>query len=416
MNRADQLSKRWVWGVALVMATAAFIWWLAVGAGWPHFASLVAAPLIAYGLFRFARVNGYGLALWLVGTMLVISFSGISHNGWYIRGLDVLCGFAMMVIMLISCVVFLVTAFDDQARRGRHCAACVMVVSSVFIPASCAATSVRNAQYLKSVAYTTETLLTLNRLSVEIEAIRARLGRLPEGEQELVTLRGAPMPTFYENYRINYVVIDGWCLQSVARDTIDEGRRLLRVQMDQLTRGEVNCLCQPDPALLDELLADAACAGRVRDVYLSGNVADERFGRLRELPQLSCIVLIMAENAGELLTRLQGMTTIEQVTLAHSTLDRRGLETLRSFPRLKSLSLPIGWDGEKDLEVISNHPAIETLVLSHTVVDSDLVAVLQSLPRLRSVTIEDPAAGETEIDPLLRAALPNCECKVVGTR
>jgi hypothetical protein len=198
------LSKRWVWGVALVMATAAFIGWLAVGAGWPHFASLLAATLIAYGLFRFARVNGYGLALWLVGTMLVISFSGISQNGWFIRGLDVLCAFAMMVIMLISCVVFLVTAFDDQTLRGRHCAACVMVVSSVFIPASCAATSVRNAQYLKSVAFTTETLLTLNRLGIEIEAIRARLGRLPEGEQELVTLRGAPMPTFYEDYRISY--------------------------------------------------------------------------------------------------------------------------------------------------------------------------------------------------------------------
>ena len=65
---------------------------------------------------------------------------------------------------------------------------------------------------------------------------------------------------------IAYVVIDGWCLQSVARETIDEGRRLLRVQMDQLTRGEINCLCQPDPALLSELLADAACAGHVRDV------------------------------------------------------------------------------------------------------------------------------------------------------
>lgn len=215
---------------------------------------------------------------------------------------------------------------------------------------------------------------------------------------------------------IAYVIIDGWSLQSVARDTIDEGRRLLRVQMDQLTRGEINCMCQPDPALLDELLADAACAGRVRDIYLSGNVADERFGRLRELPQLSCIVLIMAENADELLVRLQGMATIEQVTLAYSTLDRRGLETLRSFQSLRSLSLPIGRDEVKDLAVISNHPSIETLVLSHTVVDSNLVAILQSLPRLRSVTIEDPAEGETEIEPLLRAALPNCECEVVTTR
>lgn len=198
------LSKRWAWRVALAMVTTAFIGWLAVGAGWPHFAALLAATLIAYVLFRFARVNGYGLALWLVGIVLVISFSCVLHNGWFIRGLEAFCGFVMIVLMLISCAVFLVAAVDDQTRRGRHCAACVMVVSSVFIPASCAATFVRNAHYLKSVALTTETLLTLNRLSIEIEAIRARLGRLPKGEQELVTLRGAPMPTFYEDFQIRY--------------------------------------------------------------------------------------------------------------------------------------------------------------------------------------------------------------------
>ena len=190
----------------------------------------------------------------------------------------------------------------------------------------------------------------------------------------------------------------------------------MTAQMDQLRHGEIHCLCQPDPELMADLLADAACAENVHDVYLGGDVSDERLGLLRHLPHLSCIVLITAEDPDTLLERLQGMTTIEQLTLDHSTLLRGGMETIRSFSHLKSLCLPIGSATDGNLQAIANHPSIETLVLSRIEVDASLKTILETLPRLRSVTIEDPAPGAEDAEESLRQTLLNCQIEVTGTR
>ena len=213
-----------------------------------------------------------------------------------------------------------------------------------------------------------------------------------------------------------YMVVDAWCVQRMERATCDTGRKLMAAQMDQLRRGEIHCLCQPAPELMDELLADAACADNVHEVYLGGDVSDERLGRLRDLPHLSSVIFIMAVNTDALLARLQGMTTIEQLTLQHSRISQSGIETIRCFPHLKSLCLPVGSATNDDLQAIANHPSIETLVLSRIDVDARLTPILQSLPRLRSVTIEDPASGAEELEESLRQALPNCQCEVTWTR
>jgi hypothetical protein len=213
-----------------------------------------------------------------------------------------------------------------------------------------------------------------------------------------------------------YMVVDTRCVQRMERATCETGRRLMTAQMDQLRRGEIHCLCQPDPALMEELVADAACAENVHEVYVGGDVSDERLGRLRDLPHLSCIVFIMAVNPDALLERLQGMTTIEQVTLAQSTIARRGVEAIRSFPQLKSLCLAMQPAAEGDLQPMANHPSIETLVLSRVEVDAHLKTILESLPRLRSVVIEDPASGDAALEESLRQVLPDCQCKVTWTR
>ena len=56
----------------------------------------------------------------------------------------------------------------------------------------------------EAVQETRTLILTLHRLSTEIEGFRTRLGRLPNGEAELVALRGKPMPPYYPNYRVRY--------------------------------------------------------------------------------------------------------------------------------------------------------------------------------------------------------------------
>jgi hypothetical protein len=44
----------------------------------------------------------------------------------------------------------------------------------------------------------------MHKLGAEIEAIRARIGRLPNDEQELVALRGQPMPPYFRAYQTHY--------------------------------------------------------------------------------------------------------------------------------------------------------------------------------------------------------------------
>ena len=56
----------------------------------------------------------------------------------------------------------------------------------------------------QAVQETRTLILTLHRLSTEIEGFRTQLGRLPNGEAELVALRGKPMPPYYADYRVTY--------------------------------------------------------------------------------------------------------------------------------------------------------------------------------------------------------------------
>ena len=89
------------------------------------------------------------------------------------------------------------------ASRRPFCAWC-SILSWLIIPGSYFSKTVSHTRHLEDVEHTTATLVTLHRLAGEIETIRARLGRLPTGEKELETLRRAPLPAFWKDYRIHY--------------------------------------------------------------------------------------------------------------------------------------------------------------------------------------------------------------------
>jgi hypothetical protein len=183
-------------------------------------------------------------------------------------------------------------------------------------------------------------------------------------------------------------------------------------QMAQIRQGEISCLVQPDPRFINELLADTTCAVKIRELYLGGDLSDERLGRLRELPNLKCIVLLFTDNPDSFLERLQGMTTVEELTLEHSFASHRGIKIIGSFPKLKSLCLQAATGAIGDLDGIKNHPSIENLVLTRIECDERVLPVLKSLPRLRSVTIEDVEKSAEGFEQSLRSALPNCQCSV----
>lgn len=204
--------------------------------------------------------------------------------------------------------------------------------------------------------------------------------------------------------------VDEWC----DRDTVRQCRQWMTDQADQLRRGEIDCLVNPEPAFVEELLTDATCAANVRELYLGGDLSDPRLAALRELPNLRSIVFLFAENHEALLNRLGGMPTVEKLTFDHTLLSRRDAESIAAFSNLKSLAINRGI-GTTDLQAISGHRSLGRLAVDRTTPDKEWLPFLKSLPRLQEVSIgiyDDRDSSTDTFQKLLQQALPRCKCRV----
>jgi hypothetical protein len=199
-----------------------------------------------------------------------------------------------------------------------------------------------------------------------------------------------------------------WCEQ----DTIRLRHAWMTDQADQLRRGEIDCLVNPDPAFVEELLADAACAAKVRELYLGGDLSDPRLGRLRELPNLKCVAFLFAENQNALLKRLHGMLSIEELTFDHTCLSRSDVEPIGGFPSLKSLALDARGLCAADLQGLSGHRSLGRLAVQRVSCDKGLIALLKSLPQLREFSVGASNKERDAFQTLLNQALPLCKCHV----
>ena len=183
-------------------------------------------------------------------------------------------------------------------------------------------------------------------------------------------------------------LVDGWCV----RDEFRSNRASMTDQMVQLRNGEINCLIAPDPRFIEELLAEPASAAAVRDVYVGGDLSDPRLGRLRELPNLKCIVFLLAKHLTVFLQRMHGVAGIRELSFDRTQLARADVDQIASFPNLKSLGIGQGFSfgtaavHPSDLDGLRGHPSLERLNAGIGEMD----ALLQSLPRLR-----EPSVGHT---------------------
>jgi hypothetical protein len=199
----------------------------------------------------------------------------------------------------------------------------------------------------------------------------------------------------------------------------EEYRRSHAVMADQMARigrGEIDCLVEPDPRFIAELLADTACAAKIHDLYVGADLSDRRLGRLRELSNLKCVVFLFAQPPHQLLQQLSGKTSIEAMTFDHTFLSRYDVQQIGGLPRLRSLCLPMYGLTPGDLDGIKNHPSLQSLYLGEARYDQDLIPVLQSLPRLSCLTIQgyDDSKTPNSVPYAIRAALPKCDVRFEG--
>lgn len=199
-----------------------------------------------------------------------------------------------------------------------------------------------------------------------------------------------------------------WCEGDLAR----QSREWMVEQTDQVRRGEINCLVNPDPAFVEELLADTGCAAKVRDIYLGGGLSDPRLARLRKLPNVKCIVFLFAENQNALLNRLHGMSSIEELSFDRTRLSREDMEQIGAFPNLKSLSFDACDLRPADLHGLGGHRSIERLAIDRATSDKKLIPLLKSLPCLRELSIGASNKERDAFQTLLNDTLPRCKCRV----
>ena len=203
--------------------------------------------------------------------------------------------------------------------------------------------------------------------------------------------------------------------QSGEEALVRQNHQWMIDQADQLRRGEINCLVDPDPAFIEELLADTTCAAKIRDLYVGGDLSDPRLGRLRELPNLKCIIFLFARKHDAFLERLHGMTSIEELTFDRTPLSRDTLNHIAAFPNLKSLSFDLRDLTPSDLQALKAHPSLERLAIQEAAPDKELIPLFQSMPRLREVLDrrrEHPMRRAMLSRKPLKQALPHCNCRV----
>jgi hypothetical protein len=166
----------------------------------------VLTAVVGWILNRFAHVKTAGVVLWCLATAALITAT-LSPKGdlWPISAL---CALMAVILFVASSIVFLVAAMKDRTRRRQNCAGCTLAAFTLiawFVGLGVIGDCVRCQEHLKS---GTETLMPLNKLGIEIESLRKRLGRLPRDEEELVSLRGTPMPPYYQELRLHYSRLD----------------------------------------------------------------------------------------------------------------------------------------------------------------------------------------------------------------
>ena len=150
---------------------------------------------------RRPTVSIAGIALFLLGAAAaaagLYAKGTIEHEIFPLQPPEFFIGLAGIPLLLASGIVFLVAAVRNRVRPTWNCALCNLALFTLIV---WLLVGDKVAGYLNRRGEERKTNVTfaeLNKLGREIEAIHARLGRLPRDEEELVALRRNPMPEYF---------------------------------------------------------------------------------------------------------------------------------------------------------------------------------------------------------------------------
>jgi len=113
--------SRWLLSIAILLVASGFAWLLVAYLDMGWLASCVMTVAVGWVLIRLAGANTKGVVLWCLAVVVLrTSFRALlygAEDGW-----GLCCGLTALILSVASCVMFLVAAARDRARRGRNCA------------------------------------------------------------------------------------------------------------------------------------------------------------------------------------------------------------------------------------------------------------------------------------------------------
>ena len=149
-------------------------------------------------------------------------------------------------------------------------------------------------------------------------------------------------------------------------------RSRMASQIADIKAGETDTLTAIDPRFIDNLFEDPECVAKVRKLDLIwGDVSDERFGRLKGLPNVQEITFYDISGADVFLKRIRGMPSVESMSFSGMGLGEEGVRHLGSFPNLKSLSFGQTHLTDAELLQLGNLAQLERLHIGNTTQVSD---------------------------------------------
>ena len=208
--------RRWSWrrrswlGVTAVLVGAGL---LTIYAAYPVLASCLIIVAIGYTL-QFAGANLPGVFVWIAAAAMLSAALWTTSRSIFPP--DFFLAFGGFSFSLPAGVAFLVASIKNRGRCAANFAGCMLVLFTVLIYWFPGGTLKTYRQCRDASRETRQKILVLHCLAGDIEAIRARLGRVPNDEAELVALPGKPMPhhVLYVNQGKSNFVLTVWVPQA----------------------------------------------------------------------------------------------------------------------------------------------------------------------------------------------------------
>ena len=185
---------------------------------------------------------------------------------------------------------------------------------------------------------------------------------------------------------VAFLLSDGPTRQSAEESRRQQEAGRTATMMAAVKAGESTWIQLQEVDSLVQVMQDPACVAKVESVFLSANLSDKRWQRLREFPRLRELMLYSCEGGDDLLTAISGMDSLEHLSIAKTLVTDRGMQSVASLGHLKQLELDFKSRGVTP-EPLRGHPAIEGLVLP--TLNEEWLKVLMSLPKLKTLDIVD---------------------------